>query len=460
MFVNRVRELADLHTWAERTDARPGLVWGRRRVGKTALLQEFARGRRSVFHTGAGRAAQGELLQLSRQVAAEGLSTLRDLTARPFHDWDDALEHLAGAARNEPLLVVLDEYPELERSSPELPGVIRAFLDRAGSSTKLRLLLCGSAVRSMQALQEERAPLYGRFDLNLQVHPFEPWEAALMLPGMEPADRAAVYGLVGGMPLYLSWWDAAKSLRENVEHLVCRPGALLLNEGDLVMATEAEPGEQPAAVLHAIANGRTRHNEIKDWVGTEPTRTLDRLIALRLVERVVPVTEDPRRSKRRIYRLADNFLAFHLGLVSRYRAEIDRGLGDSILPVLLQGLDDHLGGPWEEVVRSYVRRECAAGRLAEDVVAVGRWWSPDNSSEVDVLTLSGRSRTPSLAGEVKWAKSVDAGRLARELDHSLSALGLHPEDAVRRLIAARERVDHLPEGVVGVTAADVFSAPA
>jgi hypothetical protein len=169
---------------------------------------------------------------------------LRDLDARPFQDWDDVLESLATIARDEPLLAVLDEFPELVRVSPELPG------------------------------------------------------------------------------------------------------APLLSEGLLILATETEAGDLPGTVLRAIATGRTKYNEIKDAVRAEPHRTLERLQELRLVERVLPVGESPERSRRRLYRVADNFLAFWLGVVDRYRAEIERGLGATILPVLLESLDDHMGPVW------------------------------------------------------------------------------------------------------------------
>jgi uncharacterized protein len=459
MFVNRVHELSELAAWWERPNGRAALVWGRRRVGKTALIQEFSREHRTIFHTGAGRSAGGELAQLSRQVAAAGHSGLRTLDTRPYTDWDDALEHLADAARDQPTVLVLDEFPELERTSPELAGVIRAFLDRSAGRTQLRLLLCGSAIRTMQAVQEARAPLYGRFDLRLQVHPFEPWEAGLLLAGLAPAQQAVVYGLLGGMPLYLGWWDPRAGIRKNLQRLVCHPGAPLLTEGDLVLATEAEPGEQPSAVLHAIANGKTRHNEIKDWVRAEPSRTLDRLIDLRLVERLVPVTENPARSRRPIYQIADNFLAFHLGLVSRYRAEIDRGLGASILEVLLASLDDQLGRPWEAAVRSYVRRECAVGRLAPDVVAVGPWWTGAGQDEIDVLALAGRARRPVLAGEAKWGRSVDAPRLVYDLRRKVARTGADP-DTMHYLVAAREQVRSASQDTTIVTAADVFAPPA
>jgi len=455
-FVNRTDELAALERWWRDERARPALVWGRRRVGKTVLLQHFAGSRRTVFHTGAARSPTGELAQLSRQVAASVPAGLRDLRARPYSDWDDALDHLAGVAAQRPLLLVLDEFPDISATSPELPGVIRAFLDRARPSSHLRLLLCGSAVRSMQAIQEERAALYGRFDLALQVHPFRPHEAALMLRDLAPEDRALVYGLVGGMPLYLSWWDQAAPLEENLRRLAVRPAAPLLTEGQLVLATEVEGGEYPAAVLHAIASGRTRHNEIAQAIRGEPTRTLDRLVQLRLAERVRPVT-DSDRSRRRHYRVADNFLAFYLGILIRYRAEIDRGLGESILPVLVGSLDDHMGPVWEEAFRDHLRREAAAGRLGDEpIVAIGPWWREDGQVEIDALALAGRSRRPVLAGEAKWTRTVDGAARAAELRRKAASV-VSDTDDLRYVVCARTRVEHKPRAVRAVTAAHIFA---
>jgi AAA+ ATPase superfamily predicted ATPase len=455
VFINRKEELKHLGTWWDAPEAALGIVWGRRRVGKTALIQHFAEERPTVFHTGGGRPAAAELAALARAALPVLGDGIRDLDARPFTDWDDALETLALAAADRPLLLVLDEMPALTTTSPELPSVIRGAWDRLRSRTKLKLLLCGSAVRTMEAMQEEREPLYGRLDLTLLLHPFRPHEAAQMLPRLNPAQRALVWGLVGGMPLYLQWWDQGASLRANLERLACTPGGHLLTEGQLVLATEGEGGDLARQVLYAIAAGRTRFNEIEQVVRADPGRTLDRLVALRLVERIVPVTESPRSTRRRVYRIADNFLAFWLGLLDRYRPEIERGLGETILPVLLGSLDDHMGGPWEEAFRDHLRRLTAAGELGGEVVAIGPFWtSADDPTEIDAVALAGRNREAVLLGEAKWAKRVKSPPLRAELERKSAALP-RLADELRYVVCARERVDDA-EGVLALTAADIF----
>ncbi len=455
MFVNRSTELAALARWWDLPGASLGIVWGRRRVGKTALLEHFAADLPVVFHTAAGRPLADELQLLSRAVGSFG-DRLRDFEARPFAAWEDALEALAAAARRRRLLVVLDEFPELVRTSPDLPGRLRAFWDRARGQTKLKLLLCGSAVRTMDAMRREREPLYGRFDLSLLVQPFRPHEAARMLPALDPADRALVWGIVGGVPLYLEWWDERVSVSENLLRLVCSPGGQLLTEGQLVLATEAESGDLARLALRAIAAGRTKHNEIEQAVRADPTRTLERLVELQLVERMVPVTEDPRRTRRRLYRVADNFLAFWLSVVDRHRTAIERGLGANVAGVLASELDDHMGERFEAAFRDHLALLAAEGRLGEEVIDIGRWWADSPSVEIDAVAVAGRSRTPVLAGEAKWSRRIDARRLVPSLERKSERLPDAAAD-LRYALCAREAVDH-GENITVITAADIFGS--
>ena len=455
VFVNRERELAALEAWWGRPGSRLGLVWGRRRVGKTALIQRFAEARRLVYHTAAGRPPPDELKILSRLAGEVLQGGLRDLTSRPFTDWQDVFETLAAEAEREPLLLVIDEFPELVDVAPEVEGVLRAVWDRVGGRTQLRVLLCGSAVRTMEAMQEERAPLYGRMDLALLVAPFVPHEAALMLPSLEASERALVWGLLGGVPHYLERWNEGRSVEANLAELVCSPGGFLLTAGELALSADVDGGDLGRQVLYAVAAGRSRHNEIADAVRADPTRALERLVRLGLLERIVPVTEDPRRTRRRSYRIADNFLAFWLGLVDRYRAEIERGLGRSILPVLLSGLDDHLGPRWEEAFRLHLRRLADAGELGPGVVAVGPFWTATEPPvEIDAVVLAGRDRSAVLVGEAKWARRVSARAIRRELERKAAVVPRVGRN-LRYAVCAREEVTEAEDALV-ITAADIF----
>lgn len=136
MFVNRQAALALLEVWWGEPGGRLGAVWGPSARGQDGASRRVRRDRRAVFHTVARRPGDEELRLLS--AAAAGAlpdGGLRDLGERPFVDWRDALDTLSEAARDEPLLVVLDEFPDLVAVQPGLPGELRAFWDRARTRT-------------------------------------------------------------------------------------------------------------------------------------------------------------------------------------------------------------------------------------------------------------------------------------------------------------------------------------
>jgi uncharacterized protein len=470
-FVGRDDELAQLAHWWEDANDRPALVWGRRRVGKTALIEQFAsRLRRVVFHTAAGDPVASELRRLAASVRLADLQGLRDLEANPYHDWRDALDHLAAEAADEPALLVLDEFPELLHESSTLPGVLRAFLDNTRGRTQLRMLLCGSAVRTMWSIQGTREPLYGRFNLTLPVFPFRPYEAAMMLPGLPPETRALVYGLVGGMPLYLGWWQQGRSVADNLLYLVGNSGGPLLTEGRLIMETEIG-SDQGGAVLYALATGAAKYSEIKGVVGFDPLRALERLQEARLITRLVPAGDDPRKSRRAIYRIADNFLAFYLGPVLKHRTEIERGRGRIAVPAIEREIDSHLGLPYEEAFRECLWRKAEDGTLGlENIVEISPWWGAGQSGdrpadrnqvEIDAVLLAQPelTRVPVAVGEAKWGKSVNGARVRARL--TAKAASITPDvDELRYIVCARSEVV-TPAGsdTITITARDIFPDP-
>ena len=170
----------------------------------------------------------------------------------------------------------------------------------------------------------------------------------------------------------------------------------------------------------------------------------------------MPVTEDPARSRRAVYRIADNFLAFWLGIVDRYRAEIERGLGPSIVPVMAGELDDFMGGRFEEAFRQHLRRLAADGELG-DVVAIGPFWA-GGADEIDAVALAGRDRAAVLVGEAKWSRTVDARSIEGVLTRKAETLP-HQRPPLRYAVAARETIRRPSPTTLAVTAADIFTPP-
>jgi hypothetical protein len=151
-----------------------------------------------------------------------------------------------------------------------------------------------------------------------------------------------------------------------------------------------------------------------------------------------------------------NLLAFWLRLLDRFRPEIERGLGESILGVLVDSIDDQLGGPWEEAFREHLRRLGAAGELGPDIVAIGPYWSAAaDPAEIDAIALAGRQREAVVVGEARWAKRVDGSRLREDLERKSENVPDLARDP-RYAICARESVKNPGDALV-VTAADIFA---
>lgn len=466
-FVNRRRELAALDAWWRRPGPQLGVIWGRRRVGKSYLISHWARDKRAIYHIARNQPPGEQLRQLSERARPVASTRYRDLARTPFSDWDDVFRVLAAAAVDEPLLLVIDEFAELCQSEPNIESVLRAVWEEVAADSKLRLLLTGSAVRAMAALQAERAPLFGRATLRLQLRPFTPAESALMLPGLAPAERAKAWGVCGGTPYYLDLWDDGGSFRENLERLVCTEQGILLNEGELVLATEDFAGGRrertPEHVLRAIASGHSSFSEIKSIIGTDPSRPLRALTDMELIHRVQPVRAKP-DSRRVVYRIADNFLAFWLSLVEPSYEYITWGLGTGMAAIIEDGFSDFMGRRWEEAFRRHLAVAAQEDPRFQPVAGIGEYWkhstrADEDPCEMDAVLLTGRAKTVTLVGEAKWSKSASGGRLLAGLRRKAIESGLPLADELVYALCAREEVTHLPKDrsdVIVVTAEEIF----
>ncbi len=321
-------------------------------------------------------------------------------------------------------MVILDEFPYLARSSPGLESVVQRWWDRGGRSSGVMLILCGSDLPYMRAMTAGQAALHQRATLVLRVDPLGYESVPDFLPGAPLEECARVYGMLGGTPLYLRMWDPSSSLTDNATRLFGNPTSPLIDAAELALSRDAPGIEGSFRILQAIATGRTRPSTIRDYAKVAVERPLRRLIAIEMVERRVPVTEDPGTTRRAIYTISDPYYRFWFRFIGPAREQIARGLGGPLIRSrVLPLLDDHMGPVFESMARRHAHGLVGSGRLT--ATRIGPWWSADSQHEVDVVGTTDGSI--GFVGSVKWSSAPLGVAALRDLDrHAAAVPGITP----------------------------------
>jgi AAA+ ATPase superfamily predicted ATPase len=384
-------------------------MWGRRRVGKSALLSRFAGGKRAVYVYGTRIAESDILAGLALQAAELGRDTY--LRSAPFPTWDHAFDYLENLARTERLVVIFDGFPYLCDVTRGLDTLVQRWWDRVQHTSGLVLVLAGSAFSFMQGLTGARGALHGRRTAQMEVEPFDYFDAAHFFPDLSPVDRVRTYAFFGGVPAYLRHLDTGSSLAENVRSTLFAPGHVLFREAEELLRTEFHQEALYASILRAVAGGEQSPSDIARAVGRhsadEVFEHLRRLQNLHLLKREVPITEwDRLRGRRALYRLADPYLRAWFRFVLPYQSFLQLGRALDVWEKdVAPALDEFVAATtWEEVCMQHLWRQLAAGALPARFSHLGRWW--DGADEIDLVGLWDGKVT--LVGECKWtAAPVD-----------------------------------------------------
>ncbi len=429
MFVNRQEELAYFNrilTQAGSGTAKLLLLYGRRRVGKSALLHHWVEysGMEATYWTAA---QEPPALQRRTLYAAVAKVTLDE--APLMESWEIFWDWLAGYLAQDYVrrIIILDDFPLACNADDQLlPSLQKAW------DTQLRygnaiFLLCGSQMKTMAGLLDDGSPLAGRFtgEWNLQPLPFHTLRQ--FYPTWELEQRIALYRMVGGVPAYLSWLDPDLSLLDNISEVMLDPGRLFLSEPQLLLYDELRELGKYTAVLGAIANGWHMLRDIsrESLIGrTSLTFYLSRLQEMGLVQRQLPVTLDEeaqRRSKRGRYYLADPFFRFYfrflaLHLRSQRRREESVAIIEEALPAIGRAGFIQLAREWITYQAQSNRATSALPFMPE---VVGRHWS--RGLTLDVVALNWRTQDI-LLGVCDWSPEPTDAPLLLDLTERKSRL--------------------------------------
>jgi hypothetical protein len=439
-----------------RVGATLGVVSGRRRQGKSYLLQALAEVLGGIYFPA---------LQLTEAVSlrlfTDELIRFTRSPVPPLRDWIEAIQFLFRLPTDRAIPVVIDEFPFLVNASPSLPSIIQRELGPGGSGrdSRARLLLCGSAMSFMGGLLAGHAPLRGRAGLELIVHPFDYLDAARFWEITDPKLAVLLHSVVGGTPAYrreLLREDTPTDLADFnpwVIRTVLNPQTPLFREARYLLAEETEIRDPSLyqSVLAAVAEGNATAGGIAAYVGRKSNEISH---PLRVLEdsRLLIRQPDLFRSGRATYRIVEPLVTFYQAIMRRDWARLELGDGPAVWPGS-QGrfLSQVVGPHFEALCRDYAIRadpevfSAPPGEVGSGVVA-----DPANRAqiEIDVAVLApaehGLPRRVLSLGEAKWDRVMDlhhVQRLSRARDllavkgfdtrgtrlHCYSGAGFSPE---------------------------------
>lgn len=421
-FYDRTEELDALRD----ADASDGgafyVVYGRRRVGKTALLKEFCRDRPHVYFLAAQEAETRQREKFVEQVAA----AVGDRVPKTG-GWEEAFDYLGDTLDAEDLVVVIDEFPYLVDGNDSIPSYLQSFVDERLAATDSMLVLCGSSISTMESeVLGHESPLYGRRTGQIDLQPFSFREASALI-GYEFENAIESYAVTGGTAMYLTQFDYDQSLAENIQSNVLSPTAVLYNEPEFLLRSELRNPARYMSILEAIATGHTTPNEIAGATGVDVgplSKYLQTLRKLRLVDRETPVTASSKQSKRSRYTVADEYLRFWFRFVEPNRSSIEEAPDAVYDGTIAPNLPHHVAPTFERVCREAVWEAIRRGDFTP-YADVGRWWYGEQ--EIDIVGLAPADDRLLLA-ECKWTAEPVGHGLADSLRTKATDVRWGPAD--------------------------------
>lgn len=422
-FLNRTEEFGRLETLVARKEGALGVVYGRRRSGKSRLIRELLAGKPSVFYVGDDRESSLQRANLATEIAR----LLPGFDQATYPQWNSLFQRFWAEARKGTVLV-LDEFPSMVSVSPELPSLLQKYIDQR-TERGIHLLLAGSSQRMMQGLVlDGSAPLYGRAVEILKLSPLSAFwiQKALRFSKRDAHLATEAYSVWGGIPRY---WELAADQPSRVDAiraLVLSPLGVLHEEPRRLLMDDLRETTQASSILSLIGRGSHRISEIAGRLekpATSLSRPLQRLIELELVKRETPFGSSPRTTKRSVYRIADPFFRFWFRFVEPNLSRLEARSIDAVTRDVERDFAHHVAGIWEELVRASVPR-----MRYRDIEwgPAGRWWGSGldrKTYEIDVVAESVHDGSL-LVGEAKWTADVDPERELSRLQQKAEQLPL------------------------------------
>ena len=368
------------------------VIYGRRRIGKTELILKATENKKRIYYLAIG----AKNLERFYNICIGHYPQVSKLKM----DWEVLFDFLKDNAET----VVIDEFQNMIQEDANILNIFQSVTDTILKDSPLKLFLLGSSISVMTSkVLDHKSPLYGRKTGSLELKSVSFFDLKEFFPKAGMEELVEIYGFADGVPYYLvridrSFW---LWLKDEVE----KERGFLKDEVDFLMRYEFEDVSTYKLILEAIAHGKTKLNEIKNYMNVKRTDIspyLRNFIEVGMIKREVPITENVRSRLGRYY-ISDNFLKFWFRYIYPNVSSIEEGIFD--IDIIKGDYNRYLGHIFEDVSKQFLIKE-------RDKIfkfsKIGKWWHKER--EIDIVSLD-ESTEEIMFIECKWqdlsAKQVD-----------------------------------------------------
>ncbi len=405
MFVGRKYELKGLEDLYKKNENGIIIIYGRRRIGKTTLVQKFLEQKQGIYFLAKESMLKENIKALANEIAeflkSEWFKKVDyDTFEELFVDFSNQISNT-----RKKIIIVIDEFPYLIKSKKEIVSEFQEIWDLYLSKLPVFLIILGSSISVMETkVLDYKSPLYGRRIGQLKLEPLKVPEVYEFLK--KPLEEVIkVYGVADGIPLYLNFFKKL-AFEEALKTHVLNKGGFLNQEAIFLLRTELRELGIYYDILKSIAFGKNKFGEILNFTqlkSTKVTAYLKNLIELHIIQKMYPVTE--KETKNAKFEFVDNYFRFWFRFIYPNLQALEYNKVENVLKALKSKFNQYLGSIFEKFVKNYLFE-------FYDYTKIGRWWHKDK--EIDIVAVD-EFNNEILFGECKWKSNVDAKKVLKEL---------------------------------------------
>lgn len=388
-FVDRKKELDFLNSEYKKTESSFVILYGRRRIGKTALIKEFGKDKDMIYFLSTEESEKQNIKEFKNLVAENLKNEL--IKESYIESWETLFKLITKESKNKKVIVI-DEFQYLGKSNQAIPSVFQKIWDELLKNSNMMLILCGSLINMMESQTlSYNSPLYGRRtgQIKLKQIPFKNYRD-FFEKELDEKRLIEKYAVTGGVPKYIESFRTNKNIFDEIQENVLNKQSYLYEEPMFLLKNEVTDVGSYFSIIKSIAMGNKKLGNIASNLSTNPTnltKYIETLINLDILEREVPITEaKPEKSKKGQYKIKDNFINFWFKFIYPYKAFIELDENEMVMKKIKQNfIDNFVSYIYEDICRQKLLEQSIDDETNTFYDKIGRWWS--NNEEIDIVGL-------------------------------------------------------------------------